>query len=235
MLNVVFLPGVNNVASLWDPVVRAVSLPINPVPLDLPALESVEEIAQELSGALPQEFVLVGHSFGGMVGLALLEAFPERVRAIALVASRAGADAPELRQAKLDRAELARREGHEQFVLGRADRVFHPDYLHDQRLLEQRAEHVRGYGTERYVAHQIAMANRPDRRDVLRAAEIPKLIVAPGADLVISSDYQLALAKDVEADLSIIENTGHMLPAENPARLGEELDTWLRSISGTSH
>lgn len=229
MLNVVFLPGVNNVATLWEPVVQAITMPINAVLLDIPPRESVEDIARELAGVLPQEFVLVGHSFGGMVGLALLELYPDRVQGLALVASRAGADAPGLRQAKFDRAEAARRDGHEKFVLGRADRVFHPDYAQDPAVLAQRAVDVRAYGTPRYVAHQIAMANRPDREDTLRAAAIPKLIIAPGEDLVISTEYQMGLAKNVNAGVAVIEKTGHMLPAENPQRLGEELDSWLHS------
>lgn len=231
MLNVVFLPGVNNVATLWEPVVQSIEAPISPLLLDLPPLESVEAIAQELEAALPDRFVLVGHSFGGMAGLAMLDAFGDRFAGIALVASRAGADSPQLRQAKLDRAEAARRDGHEKFVLNRGDRVFHPDFAQDPKILAQREMDVRAYGTARYVAHQIAMANRPDRTQVLRDAGIPKLIVAPEDDLVIDPAYQASLAEEVGAQLAGIERTGHMLPAENPARLGQELSAWLSTIS----
>lgn len=229
MLNVVFLPGVNNVASLWEPVVAAIGTPINPILLDIPARESVEDIARELIAAVPEEFVLVGHSFGGMVSLALLDLFPERVRGIVLVASRPGADSPEAQQAKLNRAEAARQDGHEAFVLGRPDRVFHPDYAQDPDILAQRTKDVRSYGTDRYVAHQIAMANRPDREEVLLAAGIPKLFIIPGDDLVISTQYQLDMALRVNAGVEVIERTGHMLPAENPQRLGEAIGNWLRS------
>ncbi|MCG2623443.1 alpha/beta hydrolase [Arthrobacter sp. I2-34] len=227
----VFLPGVNNVATLWEPVVESIEEPISPLLLDLPPLESVEAIAQELEAALPDRFVLVGHSFGGMVGLAMLEAFADRFAGIALVASRAGADSPQLRQAKLERAEAARRDGHEKFVLTRGDRVFHPDFAQDPKILAQREIDVRAYGTARYVAHQIAMANRPDRTQVLRDAGIPKLIIAPEDDVVIESAYQASLAEQVGAQLVSIERTGHMLPAENPTRLGQELGAWLSTVS----
>ena len=230
LLSAVFLPGVNNVATLWEPVVQSLEVPISPLLLAIPPLESVEAIARELETALPDKFVLVGHSFGGMVGLAMLDAFPERFAGIALIASRAGADAPALRQAKLERAEAARRDGHEKFVLTGSGRVFHPDFARDPQILAQREHDVRAYGTARYVAHQIAMANRPDRTQVLKDAGIPKHVVAPEDDLVIDSAYQASLAQEVGAQFVSIERTGHMLPAEVPARLGQELNAWLSTI-----
>jgi pimeloyl-ACP methyl ester carboxylesterase len=227
---VVFLPGVNNVASLWRPVVEAIGADIEPILQDLPALESVEAIAEQLHGQLPERFVLVGHSFGGMVALAMLEAYPESVEAIALVASRAGADTEELAAAKIERAASARVDGHEEFVLANGARVFHPDYRDNPEIMAQRAHDVRAYGTDRYVAHNIAMAHRPDRTEVLAASGIPKLVVAPGDDLVITSAYQTELASKAGAELVVIESTGHMLPAEDPTGLGQALDAWLRSI-----
>lgn len=230
MLNVVFLPGVNNVASLWEPVVAAMQHEFSATMIDLPALESVEEIAAKLRQQLPDAFVLVGHSFGGMVGLAMLEAYPQRIQAITLIATRAEADTPAAGAAKIQRAADARVQGHEKFVLGNASRVFHPDYAEDPQILKQREKDVKAYGTDRYVAHNIAMANRPDRTQLLLAAPIPKLVVVPGADLVIPADYQLGLASKVGATSAVIEDTGHMLPAENPARLAAALDSWLESI-----
>lgn len=230
MLNVVFLPGVNNVASLWEPVIAAMHHEFTATMIDLPALESVEQIAAKLRQQLPDTFVLVGHSFGGMVGLAMLEAYPESVQAIALIATRAEADTAAAGAAKRQRAADATVHGHEKFVLGNASRVFHPDYADDPRILEQREKDVKEYGTDRYVAHNIAMADRADRTHVLGNTSIPKLIIAPGADLVIPADYQLGLAAEADANSAVIENTGHMLPAEDPARLAAALDSWLDSI-----
>lgn len=227
----VFLHGINNTPGVWDPVVANMS-PKPPVKTpEYPAVTCIEDIADLLWEQLPDACVLVGHSFGGYVALGMLARSPERVAGIALVNSHTREDSEGARELREKSATAAESGKYTKLVEAVSDRVYHPDNLGRLDLSQQREADTRDYGPVRFSAHQRACAARPDREALFSSYSGPKIVVASEVDLVIDPEDQRVMAQKCGASFKSISGAGHMLPAEQPVRLAEQLSNWGRSFS----
>jgi pimeloyl-ACP methyl ester carboxylesterase len=227
----VFLHGINNTPGVWDPVVANMS-PKPPVKTpEYPAVTCIEDIADLLWEQLPDACVLVGHSFGGYVALGMLAKSPERVAGIALVNSHTREDSEGARELREKSATAAESGKYTKLVEAVSDRVYHPDNLGRLDLSQQREADTRDYGPVRFSAHQRACAARPDREALFSSYSGPKIVVASEVDLVIDPEDQRVMAQKCGASFKSISGAGHMLPAEQPVRLAEQLSNWGRSFS----
>jgi pimeloyl-ACP methyl ester carboxylesterase len=191
-----------------------------------PPTADIDAIARLVWDQCPDNAVLVGHSFGGYVALAMLAQRPEAVAGIALLNSHARADT-EAAQAIRERSAQAADTGkYSQLVEAVTERVYHPDNLSNDQLMRHREAEAIEYGAARFAAHQRACARRPDREAVLRQFTGAKLVVTSEIDLVIDPAEQRSLAQRCGAAFHSIGGAGHMLPAEQPQRLADHLTTW---------
>ncbi|OEY66119.1 alpha/beta fold hydrolase [Marinobacter sp. X15-166B] len=224
-----FVPGVNNTQNTWAPVCAALREAGHEcVAVDCPPIADVEELAKTLLPADDSEFVVVGHSFGGMVALSLMALAPERIQGVVLVNSTDGSDSPEVAQARAGRVEEARNGGYLKIAAGATARAYHPDNLKRDDLMANREREVAEYGVERFAAHQLAMGSRPNREAAFAAFPKPKLVVAADNDVVIPTAKQKAMAERVGAVYHEIPTTGHMLPAEAPEELAGIINDWAQ-------
>ncbi|MFM9257569.1 alpha/beta fold hydrolase [Rhodococcus sp. 5A-K4] len=233
MTDIVFVPGLNNDALVWDRVINALPTTLRATAVNVPAIGDVDKIAAALAVDLPDQFFLVGHSFGGVVAMALLEYCPERISGVALVNTPQGTDDEATATARLDKAERALAGEFENFAMGRVDLVFHADNVEDPDVLTERLRGVRAYGPQRYSAHSAAIASRPDRTELLLATEVPLAVIAAESDLVVPPGEQQALADRVGATFAGIPHAAHMLPAEEPEALARALTKWIDSVDTT--
>lgn len=222
-----FLHGINNAPAIWQPITEALHVTSSSQCPLLPARDSVDEIALELAVKLERPHLLVGHSFGGYVALALLEQRPELVAGIVLINSHARADTDAVRQVRAQSAEAARKGQFMTLVEAVAARVYHPANVANTTLAQQRLQDAQTYGEERFIAHQAACARRPDRSQILREYSGPKLVLASEQDLVIDPASQKSLAQQCGADFQMLKSAGHMLPAEQPLAVAEALAEWV--------
>lgn len=226
----VLVPGLNNTHAVWDGVVAALGGSVQCSVLDCPALETVEAVADALLAQLPERFWLAGFSFGGYVALAMLERAPQRVAGLALVNSSARADTEAQRAARAQSIAMAQAGGHEAMVAAQAPVVFHPASLSNAALMHARGDMVRAYGSERFVAHLRACAQRPDRTELLARSTCPLLVVAAADDRVVPTAAQKALAASLpRAHYTEIADAGHMLPMEQPQAVAAALQAWLEA------
>lgn len=225
-----FIPGVNNTQNTWAPVCSALrDAGHECVAVDCPPIANVEELAAELLPNDNSEFVVVGHSFGGMVALSLMALAPDRVNGIVLVNSTDGSDTPEIAQARAGKVEDARNGGYLKIAAAATERAFHPENLKREGLMAQRERDVAEYGVEHFAAHQMAMGGRPNREAAFAAFAKPKLIVAADNDIVIPTAKQKAMAERVGAVYQEIPVTGHMLPGEAPEELARIINEWAQN------
>lgn len=200
---------------------------------DLPALDDVDLIADHLLAVLPQEFVLMGHSFGGYVALAILARVPDRVQGLVLINSSDGADSPAMAARRHELAAQAEAGGYARLAASATAITYHPSALDRADLMEARARDLEAYGPVCYAAHQRACAKRPDRGAILAAYGGPVLVVAAREDQVIACTDQRAMASRVGAQFVVVEGAGHMLPAESADSVGGIVGRWLEErISG---
>lgn len=168
---------------------------------------------------------------GGYVAMAVLRAAPSRVAGLALVNTRASADTPEVRRDRLAVAARVESDGvgwvpdeMGRVWLGRTTLAERPAVVARLRelIIAQRPEAL-AWGVR-------AMAARPPSFDVLRAAEVPALVVAGAEDALIPGEEATAMADALRgASLVEVDGAGHLLPLEAPTRLAEVLTGWLGS------
>lgn len=233
MTDIVFVPGLNNDALVWDRVIDSLPTTLRATAVDVPAIGDVDKIAAALAPDLPDRFYLVGHSFGGVVAMALLEYCPERISGVALVNTPQGTDDEATAAARLDKAGRALAGEFENFAMGRVDLVFHADNADDPEVLTERLRGVRAYGPQRYSAHSAAIASRPDRIGLLITTRVPLAVIAAESDVVVPPGEQQALADRIGATFVNIPHAAHMLPAEQPEALVQELTKWIDSVDTT--
>lgn len=193
---------------------------------EYPATADIDAIGRLVWDECPDNAVLVGHSFGGYVALAMLAQRPAAVAGIALVNSHAGADTEAAQAIREQSAQAADAGKYSQLVEAVTKRVYHPDNLSNDHLMRHREAEAIGYGAARFAAHQRACARRRDREAVLRQFTGAKFVVTSEIDLVIDPAEQRSLAQRCDAAFHSIGGAGHMLPAEQPQRLAAQLTAW---------
>lgn len=220
-----FLPGLNNTSAVFDGVIAKLGA-IDFVAPTLPALDSVEALAEHALTLAPQRFKLVGFSFGAYVAMAVLERAPERVEALCLIGAGPGADAPDkrpIREGAIARA----REDYFGMVAAGATAAFHPDSLAKAEIMDARVAMVRDYGAERFIAHTTAAMNRPDRTALLNTLDRQLLLIAGETDpLAPPADLERIAAAAPHSAIHIIAGAGHLAPMEKPEEVAAHIKTW---------
>lgn len=162
---------------------------------------------------------VAGHSMGGYIVLALAEYYPDRISGIALVASHSFEDIPEKKNARIEDIERVRHS-------------FVTEVLAEMPEKLTRNPEIAGYckqliskSSKNGVMGVLAgMAERPDRTAVLKALEIPKMIIAGVDDQLIPFKTSKKMAEMIKGlTLVEIKGAGHMPMMEKPFETGSAL------------
>ncbi|GGM35491.1 alpha/beta hydrolase [Longimycelium tulufanense] len=199
-------------------------------------------VARDVIGLLDEleldRVVLGGLSMGGYVAMALLAAAPHRVAGLVLADTRAAADGPEqraTRQAVAERAETADTmdwlaDSMLPNVLGATTRSDRRELVTAVRGL------IMGQPPEGVAWAQRAMAARPDNSALVRATEVPTLVVVGEEDTLTPPATARELADAMpHADLTVLPSAGHLSALEVPDSFAATLlGWWARSSGGAS-
>jgi pimeloyl-ACP methyl ester carboxylesterase len=224
---VVLLAGMNCTPQLW----RDVGLDHGIRPLLDRA--TIGDQVDELLRILPPRFTLVGHSLGGIVGMALALEAPERVAGLCLTCTNAKAPTPEQRAGwlhwmrRLD--EGADALSLQQDILpalvgpepptGRA-----PE---SRRRLEQRALDMARQTDSALLRAQLAMQlTRTDLLGRLATLAMPTLVVSGARDVICPPLTHAEIASRVAGAELVTLDAGHLLPAERPREFAEAFGRW---------
>lgn len=227
MTDVLLLPGLNNDAHVWDGTIRALEdRGLSARAIDLPALDSLDGIVASIAPEVSPGVVLIGHSFGGAVAMAVADRHPGLLSGLVLVNAPTDADDDEAGRQRRAKAERARDGEFEAMAMAGTAVVFHGERAHDPAVRAERLRGVRAYGPERYHAHNLALVDRPDRTDWTPEG-VPVLVVAAEHDRVVPTATQRAFALRHGLDYVEIPATAHMLPAEAPESLADQVASWV--------
>lgn len=170
---------------------------------------------------------LAGHSMGGYVALAFAKAYPQALRGLVLVGTKAGPDTPEAAAARRALAERVRVEGPAVVVDAMAPKMLAPGNR-DATM----AASVRSFMTpsqpEGVMGALLGMAERPDATGGLSSIAVPTLVIAGAEDALVPPSEAEALAKAIPgASLKLIPRAGHLVAFEQADAFNEALRDWL--------
>jgi len=174
---------------------------------------------------------ILGLSMGGYVALELATRHPQRVQALILANTRATADAPHARKARLELAQAIEQRGIDAVVDAFAGRLLR------EGALPERQDRVRDM-LERQsplasVAALHAMAARPDMRARLSTIAVPTLVITSDADRVIAPEETLAMAERIaRAQRVVIHDAGHLSNIDRPELFNQAVFDFLSPMLG---
>lgn len=161
--------------------------------------------------------VVIGHSMGGYVALALARIAPERLLALGLVGSQAAADSEEARKKRFEMVAAVTKRGSVAVAEAQMPRLFAPIEHEDDTIKEQVNALMLSTKPAALINTLKGMAARPDSTAMMSGFALPMLIVAGDKDAIIPLENSETLATlPTNCTLATIENGGHMMMLEQP-------------------
>lgn len=233
---IVLLHGLALEKNIWNPVIEAFSNQARFIAPDLrghgstslgQADATLSQIADDLLAMLDalglDKVCLVGHSMGGYIALNFAARYPQRLASLVLVTSNVRADAPDKRKRRLEDAQRVLNGGIPAFAATMASRL-----TKDPRLVSQlriQMESICAPGLSNIL---VAIANRPDRQELISKLEMPILAIAGAEDQISSVSVALEAGNlAIRGHKLALPSVGHMPMLENPLALGAALLSFL--------
>jgi pimeloyl-ACP methyl ester carboxylesterase len=200
---------------------------------------SIAEMASSVIGILDalgiQEPAVVGGlSMGGYVALEMWRQRPERIRALGLFSTRAGADTIDQRQARAHLAQTIRTEGLEPLthtllpkLLGKTSLTMLP------MVMEQVSWLIMANKPDGVADALLAMGQRSDLTSLLPSIQVATLLLAGNEDAVIDPAESEAMQRAIPgATLVRINGSGHLLNLEQPSAFLTAFGSFLSKQAG---
>jgi len=222
---VVFLHGFCENKEIWQEFIIPFASDFRSVIVDMPGFGKstantnyqstdalAEEVATLLQGLGITQAVIIGHSLGGYVALALADKYPELMAGLGLFHSTAFSDSDEKKHGRNKMADFIRDNGMvpflKDFVSGLFYKERHEALAQTMKEMEQITAQT---PADTAFAVTLAMRDRPDRTHVLRQAAYPVLFIAGKHDEAVP----LETAKEQfylpgHAIVQILADTAHM-------------------------
>ncbi len=193
--------------------------------------DSIDGLARQLARHMDDAGVdavdLAGLSMGGYICFAFLRLFPERVRSLVLVDTKATADTEAGRAGRDALAARIREEGAAAAAEVMLPKMLTPgagekvrEWVHHM-MLEQPPEAL--------VADLVAMRDRPDSTPDLAQVRVPTLVVVGDADEVTPPAEAEAMASAIpDARLVAIPGAAHLSPVERADDVNAAIQDHLR-------
>lgn len=223
----VLLAGMNCTADLWadcglDAGDGGVIRPM----LDRP---TIADQVSTLLAALPESFVIVGHSLGGIVGMAVALADPSRVAGLCLVSTNAKAPTDAQRDG-WQRWLAALDGGVEPRALQNSilSPLLGASVVRDRDDLVQRTLRMGDdTGAERLRAQLAMQLTRTDLLSRLSELAVPTLVVSGLDDVICPPRFHTEIASAMPDARLVSLDAGHLLPLERSREFGRLLRSWL--------
>ncbi|RIW18405.1 alpha/beta hydrolase [Algoriphagus lacus] len=183
----------------------------SPISGDKISLEEVSVILEDwLESNRIENPIVIGHSLGGYVSLALLELMGNRIKAIGLFHSTAFPDDADKKEMRNRTIAFLKNNGVEKFVTSFVPPLFPENRRAElSREIESAIEDAKRSSLNGLVAYSAAMRDRKDRVEVLRNFSGPKLLIAGTEDGAVKIESSRA-QKDAFSSYAELEGVGHM-------------------------
>jgi pimeloyl-ACP methyl ester carboxylesterase len=219
----VLLHGFCESGRMWNSFAEVLSVHFRVICPDLPGFGdspifgeqiNLEEVAVQLEEWMEDNYIqdpiIIGHSLGGYVTLALLELMGSRIKGVGLFHSTAFPDDEEKRGMRNRTITFLKKFGVEKFVTSFVPPLF-PESRREELATEIEAaiEDAKRSSLAGLIAFAGAMRDRKDRVEVLRNFSGPKLLIAGTEDGAVKIEASRA-QKDAFSQYVELQGVGHM-------------------------
>jgi len=198
---------------------------------------SMEQFADDLVALLDaigitEPIVLVGMSMGGYIAWQFIGRYPERVRALVQLDTRAIADDEETRAGRLKMAHNVAEWGSGRVAEMMGPRLFSPRAFETKPGLVAAVRRVvEATSPATIAAAQRGMASRPDVTGMLSSISVRTLVIVGDQDVISPPAEMEAIAQAIpNSEFVVIPNSGHMTTMEQPEIVNEALREFITSL-----
>ena len=197
-------------------------------------IQSLEEVAEQLEGWMQakqiQNPIVMGHSLGGYVALALLERMGNRIKAIGLLHSTAFGDDLDKKEMRNRMLTFLKKHGAAKFVTSFVPQLF-PDHRRIElaEAMAQAIEDGKRSSLEGLLAYTVAMRDRKDRLGVLQQFAGPKLLLAGTLDGSVKIESSRA-QQEAYTHYIELEGVGHLGMVEEKEKTLAVVQDFVREV-----
>lgn len=190
------------------------------------------DVARVMTAAGVVRAPLIGVSIGGYVIFEFWRRFRERVSALVLCNTKAGADTPQARAGRLQSADDVLKTGTEVFfegmlqkVLAETTRKSRPD------LVDGALRMMRKMSPEDVAGVQRGMAERPDSIPTAQTINVPTLLITGDEDSATGVAEAEVMKQNIRgSEMKVVAKAGHYSPWEQPEEVGRLLRQFLDRV-----
>ncbi|WP_206057348.1 alpha/beta hydrolase [Nitratireductor sp. XY-223] len=225
----ILLPGMMCDARLFAPQINAFEAAIDVVvpELDEPSIEGMARAV--LAGAPSGRFNVAGLSMGGIVAMAMAKLAPDRIARLALLDTNHHADLPERYDIRNRQIEDVRAGKLRSVIIDEMKPVYLAEANRgDRELLDLLVDMAMDVGADTFVAQSLALRDRPDHGEALRAFAGPALVLCGEEDNLCLPDRHREMAGLLpDPELVFVPDAGHISTLENSAAVNAAIGRWL--------
>ena len=236
------LHGYLETLEVWHELAKSLSKHFTVIRMDIPGhgesevigeTHSMELLAEAVHSVLQNEnvssFTLVGHSLGGYVSLAFLEAFPNLLNGLVLFHSHPFADAEPVKENREQEIGIVQKGEKRVIVHTNIPKMFANENLQTyQDKIENMRREAMNIPGEGIIAKQKGMIIRKDRSELLQNSVLPFMLIAGKKDNYINYDQVIPrIPLPAGGELITLDQSGHIGFVEERERAIQALDGFV--------
>jgi len=238
---VVLIHGFLENATMWDKITPELIKKNRVITIDLLGhgqsdclgyIHSMELFAETVEAVLKhlkiRKYILVGHSLGGYISLAIAKINPNKIKGLCLLNSTSNEDSKEKKNIRT-RANKMVQNNFENMVKMSISNLFNQEKLSTYtKEIEAIKKEALKTSLQGYIAAQEGMKIRPNSNQFLKESSFKKLLIIGKKDPVLNLETAKEEAEKTSSELVIFPD-GHMSHIENTSELISILKDFIKS------